>query len=97
MQRRGLQKLPQAAPGTSLAACGASLPGAAMSINILVTGGAGFIGSHTCVALIEAGLTPVVIDNLCNADAYALVRIAQVTDTASLPRFGAATCGTARC
>jgi UDP-glucose 4-epimerase len=49
-----------------------------MSINILVTGGAGFIGSHTCVALIEAGLTPVVVDNLCNADAAALSRVAQV-------------------
>ena len=33
---------------------------------ILVTGGLGYIGSHTCVALIEAGYHPVVIDNLRN-------------------------------
>jgi UDP-glucose 4-epimerase len=53
--------------------------GAAMSsLNILVTGGAGFIGSHTCVALVEAGFTPLVVDNLCNADADALARAAQV-------------------
>ena len=31
---------------------------------ILVTGGLGYIGSHTCVALIEAGYHPVVVDNL---------------------------------
>ncbi|ADU37230.1 UDP-glucose 4-epimerase GalE [Variovorax paradoxus] len=50
-----------------------------MTLNILVTGGAGFIGSHTCVALVEAGFTPLVVDNLCNADADALVRAAEVT------------------
>ena len=33
---------------------------------ILVTGGLGYIGSHTCVALIEAGYQPVVVDNLRN-------------------------------
>ncbi|MDM0009514.1 UDP-glucose 4-epimerase GalE [Variovorax sp. J22G73] len=49
-----------------------------MTKNILVTGGAGFIGSHTCVALIEAGFTPLVVDNLGNADAGSLERIAQV-------------------
>jgi UDP-glucose 4-epimerase len=87
MQRRGLQKLPQAAPGTSLAACGASLPGDAMTLNILVTGGAGFIGSHTCVALAEAGFTPLVVDNLCNADADALARVAQLTRTRQPPAF----------
>ena len=35
---------------------------------ILVTGGLGYIGSHTCVALIEAGYHPVVIDNLRNTE-----------------------------
>jgi UDP-glucose 4-epimerase len=35
-------------------------------INILVTGGAGYIGSHTCLALAEKGYTPVVYDNLVN-------------------------------
>ena len=38
-----------------------------MSKEILVTGGAGFIGSHTCVALCEFGYTPVIIDNLSNS------------------------------
>lgn len=35
---------------------------------VIVTGGAGYIGSHVCVSLIEAGYTPVVIDNLCNSN-----------------------------
>ena len=34
---------------------------------VLVTGGAGYIGSHTVIELFEAGFTPVVIDNLCNS------------------------------
>lgn len=38
-----------------------------MKKEILVTGGAGFIGSHTCVALSEAGYTPVIVDNLSNS------------------------------
>lgn len=46
-----------------------------MSYNILVTGGAGFIGSHTCVVLAQAGLNPVILDNLSNTDAGALRRI----------------------
>lgn len=36
--------------------------------HILVTGGTGYIGSHICVALIEAGFMPVIIDNLSNSD-----------------------------
>ena len=35
-------------------------------IKILVTGGAGYIGSHTIVELITAGYTPIIVDNLCN-------------------------------
>ncbi len=46
---------------------------------ILVTGGAGYIGSHTCVALIEAGYTPVVYDNLCNSSAESLARVERIT------------------
>ena len=45
----------------------------------LVTGGAGYIGSHTCVALIEAGYTPVVYDNLCNSSAESLARVERIT------------------
>ncbi|MCU6710287.1 UDP-glucose 4-epimerase GalE [Paenibacillus sp. J5C_2022] len=46
---------------------------------ILVTGGAGYIGSHTCVELLEAGHDIVVVDNLSNSHYEALVRIAEIT------------------
>jgi UDP-glucose 4-epimerase len=46
---------------------------------VLVTGGAGYIGSHTCVALIEAGMTPLVLDNLCNSSAESLARVERIT------------------
>ena len=45
----------------------------------LVTGGAGYIGSHTCVELIEAGHTPIVIDNLSNSNPESLHRVAEIT------------------
>ncbi|CAM3930132.1 UDP-glucose 4-epimerase [Vibrio aerogenes CECT 7868] len=48
-------------------------------MEILVTGGLGYIGSHTCVQLIEAGMTPVVVDNLCNSDPEVLNRIEHLT------------------
>lgn len=48
---------------------------------ILVTGGAGYIGSHTCVALIEAGYRPVVFDSLANSSRTALERVARITGT----------------
>lgn len=48
-------------------------------MNILVTGGAGYIGSHTCVSLLEAGHTVVVADNLCNSKAETIDKIAQIT------------------
>lgn len=38
-----------------------------MAEKVLVTGGAGYIGSHTVLELLEAGYLPVVIDNFCNA------------------------------
>ena len=52
---------------------------------ILVTGGTGFIGSHTCVELIEAGYDVVVFDNLVNSKAESLNRIEQITGVR--PRF----------
>ena len=48
-------------------------------MNILVTGGAGFIGAHTCVALLEAGYTVIVADNLSNSKAETLERVKQIT------------------
>ncbi|HEY2256970.1 MAG TPA: UDP-glucose 4-epimerase GalE [Variovorax sp.] len=50
-----------------------------MRPSILVTGGTGFIGSHTCVALAEAGYTPVILDNLGNSDARVISRLARIT------------------
>ncbi|WP_409420440.1 UDP-glucose 4-epimerase GalE [Pseudaeromonas sp. ZJS20] len=46
---------------------------------VLVTGGAGYIGSHTVVALLQAGMEPVIVDNLCNAKPQVLQRIEQIT------------------
>lgn len=46
---------------------------------VLVTGGMGFIGSHTVVSLMEAGFEPVIFDNLCNSSETVLEGIAQIT------------------
>ena len=51
-------------------------------MKILVTGGAGYIGSHTCVELIKASYQVVVVDNLCNSKASVLERVATITGTA---------------
>lgn len=48
-------------------------------MNILVTGGAGYIGSHTCVALLEAGHTVVVADKLSNSKVETLDNVKQIT------------------
>jgi len=48
-------------------------------MKILVTGGAGFIGSHTCVELLNAGHTVVVADNLCNSQQESLRRVEKIT------------------
>lgn len=48
-------------------------------MKILVTGGAGYIGSHTCVELLNAGYDVIVVDNLYNASAKALDRVREIT------------------
>ena len=48
-------------------------------MKILVTGGAGYIGSHTCVELLEAGYDVVVVDNLYNASEKSIERIREIT------------------
>ena len=48
-------------------------------MKILITGGAGYIGSHTCVALLEAGYEVVVADNLCNSRAETIERIEEIS------------------
>jgi len=47
--------------------------------NILVTGGAGFIGSHTAISLIESGYNPIVVDDFRNADRGVLEGIKKIT------------------
>ena len=48
-------------------------------MKVLVTGGAGYIGSHTCVELMQSGHDVVVVDNLCNSNAKSLERVEALT------------------
>ena len=48
-------------------------------MNVLVTGGAGYIGSHTCLELLNCGYGVVVVDNLCNSSAKSLDRVQELT------------------
>ena len=50
---------------------------------VLVTGGAGFIGSHTCVELLAAGYRVVIVDNLSNSSAVAVDRVRQIAGLAA--------------
>jgi UDP-glucose 4-epimerase len=58
---------------------GSSLKPSQSKRKVLVTGGTGYIGSHACVRLIEAGYQVIVVDNLCNSSAAALQRVAKIT------------------
>ena len=48
-------------------------------MNVLVTGGAGYIGSHTCLELLNSGYGVVVVDNLCNSNPESLQRVQALT------------------
>lgn len=48
-------------------------------MNVLVTGGAGYIGSHTCLELLNTGYDVIVIDNLCNSNPKSLERVKALT------------------
>ena len=48
-------------------------------LRVLVTGGTGYIGSHTCLQLIAAGMTPVLLDNFCNSKPSVMDRIEQLS------------------
>lgn len=52
-----------------------------MSKTVLVTGGAGYIGSHTVLALVGAGWTPIIFDNFCNSSKVAVERLCELTQT----------------
>ena len=57
-------------------------------MNILVTGGSGYIGSHTCIELLNAGHNLVVIDNFCNSSRESLRRIESINTEIMLNLFG---------
>lgn len=48
-------------------------------MKILLAGGAGYIGGHTCVALTQAGYAPVIVDNFSNSHPAVLRRLSQIT------------------
>ena len=48
-------------------------------MKVLVTGGAGYIGSHTCLALLELGYEVVAVDNFCNSSPESLRRVEELT------------------
>lgn len=52
-----------------------------MNNQVLVTGGLGYIGSHTCVQMIQQGMQPIILDNLHNANLEVLNRIEAITGT----------------
>ena len=63
-------------------------------MNILVTGGAGYIGTHTCIKLIEAGHGIVAVDNYVNSKPEAVKRVREITKT-DFPFYDADVCNAA--
>ena len=63
-------------------------------MTILLTGGAGYIGSHTCVELCEAGHDPVIVDNYVNSNPEAVRRVERIVGR-SIPVFEADVCDSA--
>lgn len=55
-------------------------------MKVLVTGGMGYIGSHTCIQMIQAGMTPVILDNLYNSKSTVLGRIEKVAGVSTSVR-----------
>lgn len=64
-------------------------------MNILLTGGAGYIGTHTAIELIAAGHSIVVVDNLSNSSRQALKRVESITNT-SIPFYEFDICNTTK-
>ena len=56
-------------------------------MKVLVTGGAGYIGSHTCLALLELGYDVVAVDNFCNSSPESLKRVEELTGK-KVPLYG---------
>ena len=61
-------------------------------MNILVTGGAGYIGTHTLVELYKAGHSAVVVDNLSNSNPIALHRVSEIIGVPEVPFYKVCTC-----
>ena len=56
-------------------------------MTILVTGGAGYIGSHTCVELLNAGYDVIVVDNYYNSVPEVLNRVEKITGKSGLKKY----------
>lgn len=68
-----------------------AIPPERKAMNVLLAGGAGYIGSHTCVELIEAGHSVVIADNFSNSCPEAVKRVEEITGT-SIPLYEADVC-----